>query len=253
MFNVKGLEIQISAPPSCIDDSSTLLKSIMLSVTGSNIITELKLSELLSVWADLIADWHAWEESEDLSVFNCIKEAVSLYTKYGLTDFITRRTPSPPAPPVPRGSIVEGIGAFISEAVAQYPSATWRASSCVLMLLHMPNYASESELGVKQSLAISFCRAAFSHFREIQSKPSALWRPLLLVISSCYLYYPDNVEQILNKVEDGGFAMWASALCSVASSSSEPKISRASDIKLVGEICPFYAFSCQKCYILAVT
>ncbi|XP_031396138.1 importin beta-like SAD2 homolog isoform X3 [Punica granatum] len=226
-----GQEIQISAPPSCIDDSSTLLKSIMLSVTGTNIITEFKVSELLSVWADLIADWHAWEESEDLSVFDCIKEAVSLYTKYGLPDFLTKRTPPPPAPPVPRGSIIEGIGAFITEAIAQYPSATWRASSCVHLLLHLPSYA--SELDVKQSLAISFSQAAFSHFREIRTRPSAMWRPLLLVISSCYLYYPDVVERILNKIEDGGFAVWASALSSLASSSFEPKLSRASELKLL--------------------
>lgn len=214
-------------------------------------ITEFKLSELLSVWADVIADWHAWEESEDLSVFDCIKEAINLSTKYGLTDFITRRIPSPPAPPVPRGSIIEGIGAFISEGIAQYPSATWRASLCVHMILHMPNYASESELGVKQSLAISFCRAAFSHFREIQTKPSALWRPLLLAISSCYLYYPDVVEQILNKIEDGGFAMWASALCTVASISFEPKISQASEMKLLGLFCPFYALICQLCDLIS--
>ncbi|KAK4759232.1 hypothetical protein SAY87_022363 [Trapa incisa] len=138
---------------------------------------------------------------------------------------------SPPAPPVPRVSIIEGIGAFISEAIAQYPSATRRASSCVHMLLYMPNYGSESELGVKQSLA--FCRAAFSRFQEIQTKPSTLWRPLLLAISSCYLCYPEMVEHILNKIQEGGYTMWAAALCFVASSSFEPKLSRTSDMKLL--------------------
>nr|XP_023883800.1 uncharacterized protein LOC111996099 isoform X2 [Quercus suber] len=225
-------EGEASAPPSCIDDSSKLLLSIMHSVTGSNMLLEFKVSELLLVWADLIADWNAWEESEDLSVFDCIKEVVNLHSKYGLKNFLVRQMPSPPAPPVPQRSIIEGIGVFVSEAILQYPSATWRACSCVHVLLHVPSYSFETD-GVKQSLVISFSRAAFSHFREIQSKPSSLWKPLLLAISSCYLCYPDMVEGILEKGENGGFAIWASALGFLLTSSFEPRLSATSEIKLV--------------------
>ncbi|KAE8683377.1 1-cysteine peroxiredoxin 1 [Hibiscus syriacus] len=107
-----------------------------------NVVRELKLSELLPVWADLIADWHAWEESEDLSVFDCIKEVVSLHNKYGLENFIVRQTP--PAPPVPQRSIIEAISAFVSGAILQYPSATWRACSSVHILLHVPTYSGET-------------------------------------------------------------------------------------------------------------
>ncbi|XP_050239646.1 importin beta-like SAD2 homolog [Quercus robur] len=225
-------EGEASAPPSCIDDSSKLLLSIMHSVTGSNMLLEFKVSELLLVWADLIADWNAWEESEDLSVFDCIKEVVNLHSKYGLKNFLVRQMPSPPAPPVPQRSIIEGIGVFVSEAILQYPSATWRACSCVHVLLHVPSYSFETD-GVKQSLAIAFSQAAFSHFREIQSKPSSLWKPLLLAISSCYLCYPDMVEGILEKGENGGFAIWASALGFLLTSSFEPHLSATSEIKLV--------------------
>ncbi|EEF43160.1 protein transporter, putative [Ricinus communis] len=231
-FDKEDREGQISPTPTCIDDSSTLLHSIMLSVTGSDVILQLKLSELLLVWADLIADWHAWEESEDLSIFDCIKEVVNLNSKYGLKNFITRQMPSPPSPPVPPQSIIEGIGAFVSEAILQYPSATWRACSCVHMLLHVPCYPTETE--VKQSLTISFCQAAFSHFKEIQSKPCSLWKPLLLVISSCYLSCPDIVEGILEKDVKGGFAIWGSALASVCTGSSERGLVEKSEIKLAG-------------------
>ncbi|KDP27986.1 hypothetical protein JCGZ_19066 [Jatropha curcas] len=222
---------QVSPTPTCMDDSSTLLRSIILSVTGSDVIPQLKLSELLLVWADLIADWHAWEESEDLSVFDCIKEAVNLDRKYGLENFIIRKMPSPPAPPVPQRAIIEGISAFVSEAVLQYPSATWRACSCVHVLLHVPCYSTETE-GVKQSLAIAFSQAAFSHFKEIQSKPCSLWMPLLLVISSCYLCYPDTVEGILEKDVNGGFTIWASALAFTCTASFEPGVGAKSEIKL---------------------
>ncbi|XP_057992891.1 uncharacterized protein LOC110632928 isoform X2 [Hevea brasiliensis] len=224
-------EGQVSPVPTCIDDSSMLLRSIMLSVTGSDMILQLKLSDLLLVWAGLIADWHAWEESEDLSVFECINEVVNLHRKYGLKNFIVRQMPSPPAPPVPQQSIIEGIGAFVSEAVLQYSSATWRACSCVHTLLHVPCYSTETE-DVKQSLAIAFSQAAFSRFKQIQSKPCSLWKPLLLVISSCYLWYPDTLEAILEKDMNGGFTTWGSALAFACTGSFEPGLVAKSEIKL---------------------
>ncbi|TYI92538.1 hypothetical protein E1A91_D02G077100v1 [Gossypium mustelinum] len=226
------LEAEASPPASCIDHSSTLLRSIILSVTGSSVIVELKLSELLLVWADMISDWHAWEESEDMAVFDCIKEVVSLHSKYGLESFIVRQIPPAPAPPVPQRSIFEAISVFVSEAILQYPSATWRAFSCVHILLHVPKYSSETE-GVRLSLAAVFCRAAFSHLKGVRSKPPSLWKPLLLAIASCYLCHPDTVEAILEKEGDGGFATWASAMAFACTHSSEAGLSAKSEIKLM--------------------
>ncbi|XP_059632005.1 importin beta-like SAD2 homolog [Cornus florida] len=228
---MEGDDAAVLPPPSCIDDSSALLRFIMQSVTESNEIIKLKLSELIVVWADLIADWNAWEEMEDLAIFNCIKEVVSLQTKFALKNFFVGQMPSPPAPPVPKRSIIEGIGAFITEAMSQYPAATWRASSGVHMLLHVPSYSFEAE-GVKESLVIAFSRAAFSRFRGIQSKPCSLWKPLLLTVSSCYLCYPDIVEKILEKDEHDGFTVWASALAFISSSRFEHGLSTESEIKL---------------------
>lgn len=238
--NQEGEVSSATAPSSCIDDASTLLRSIMLSVSGSNMISEVKLSELLLVWAGLIADWHAWEETEDLSIFDCIEEVVSLYSKYGLNNFIVGQMPSPPAPPVPKQSIIEGISAFLCEAILQYPSATWRACACVHTLLHVPNYVGSE--GVKQALAISFSKAAFSHFKRIQSKPCSLWKPLVLAIASCYMCCPDIVEGILKKEEDGGCTIWASALAYICSTSFQPSLSMESEMKLVGKFCYFASF-----------
>ncbi|GKV06838.1 hypothetical protein SLEP1_g18666 [Rubroshorea leprosula] len=227
-------ENEVSPPPSCIDNSSTLLRLIILSVTGKNELLDLKLPELLLVWANLIADWHAWEESEDMSVFDCIKEVVSLHNKYGLKNFTTRELPPPPAPPVAERSIVESIAAFVSEAISQYPSATWRACSCVHILLHVPSYSFEIEAeGVKKSLVISFSQAAFSRFIGVRSKPNPIWKPLLLAIASCYLCYPDTVEAILNKEENGGFGIWASFLACTRNISSEHDLLSKSEIKLI--------------------
>ncbi|XP_010270925.1 PREDICTED: importin beta-like SAD2 homolog isoform X1 [Nelumbo nucifera] len=218
--------------PSCIDGASKLLLSILRSVSEAGMISELKISELLVAWADVIADWHAWEDVEDLSIFECIKEVVSLDRKYQLKNFLVQGIPSPPGPPVSQQSIIEGIGAFISEAISQYPSATWRACSCVHLLLHVPRFMLGSE-GVKQSLAVTFSRAAFSRFKELQSKPCALWKPLLLAIASCYLCNPDIVEKILEKDVDKGFTVWVSSLGYICTSSFEPGLSAESEIKLI--------------------
>ncbi|XP_004508096.1 uncharacterized protein [Cicer arietinum] len=218
---------------SCIEDLSTLLRSVMLSVDGDHMIQELKVSELLSVWAEMIAEWHAWEESEDLSIFDVIKEIVNLDRSYRLKNFLVKETPPPPAPPVPERSIVEGIGTFVSEAIKQYPSATYRACSCVHTLLHCPTYSLETE-GVKQSLAIAFSRAAFSRFVEVRSTPDSLWKPLLLAMSSCYLCYPEIIEGIMEKSEEAGITIWASALCHVSNSSFEAAgLTTESEMKLM--------------------
>lgn len=228
-----GQESEASAPSS-LDDTSTLLRYVMLCVTESNTIQEFKISELLSVWAGLIADWHAWEESEDMSVFDCIREVVNLQKEYGINEFFAGKMPSPPNPPVPTNSIVAGIGAFVTEAISQYPSATWRACSCVHMLLLVPNYSFETD-NIKQSLAIAFGGALISRFREIRSEPCSLWKPLLLAISSCYLCYPELMERIMEKEDGGGFAIWVSALRSICSSSYEPGLTMESEIKLIGK------------------
>ncbi|KAF5191926.1 importin beta-like SAD2-like protein, partial [Thalictrum thalictroides] len=232
---VEAMEEEVSnvlPPPSCINDASKLLRFIMRFVTVAEEVLEMKVSELLTVWADLIADWHAWEEMEDLSIFDCINEVVHLCKKCDIKNFYIKRMPSPPAPPVPQCSIIEGIGAFVTDAINQYPSATWKACSCVHLLLHVPKFSSEIE-GVQQSLVIAFSQAAFLRFRQIQSKPSALWKPLLLVISSCYLCYPDTVEKVLEKDGSNGFTAWASALSFISTTSYEPGLSAESEIKLI--------------------
>lgn len=232
LSHANPMEDEASPPPSCIDDSSMLLRFIMQSVNDNNMILELKVSELLSVWSNLIADWHAWEESEDLTIFDCMKEIVNLHTKFGLNNFIERTMPSLPALPVPQRSIIEGIACFVSEAISLYPSATWKACSCVHALLHLPNYSVETQ-GVKKSLVMTFSRAAFSRFRDVKIKRCSLWKPLLLTISSCYLCYPDIVEGVLEKDEEKGFSVWASGLAFIASSSFKPGLLGESEINLI--------------------
>ncbi|CAM8903073.1 unnamed protein product [Rhodiola kirilowii] len=84
--------------PSCMDDLSVLLLSIIRSITDKSAIQELKISELLVVWANLIAAWHCWDDlEEDLSTFICIKEVASLHEAMELNNFLEGKMPPPPA------------------------------------------------------------------------------------------------------------------------------------------------------------
>ncbi|KAI3707610.1 hypothetical protein L6452_26236 [Arctium lappa] len=226
----EGQEVEL--PPSCcIDDSSTLLTFIMSDVNGSDAFQKQKVSELLLVWADLISNWHSWEEEEDSPIFNCIKEAACLHKRVSLINFIVGSIPSPHSLPIRQHSIVEGICGFVSDAFLQYPSAIYRASSSVHILMHISTHSIEEEC-IMHAVTTAFCQSAFSCFRQKQSKPSPLWKPLLLAISSCYICYPDIVENALEKNQHEGFRVWALALFSISSSKFEHGPSTESEIKL---------------------
>ncbi len=100
-------------------------------------------------------------------------------------------------------------------------------------LLHTPNFSHGAE-DTRMTLAVSFAQAAFSRFKSVSDSPSGIWKPLILVISSCYICYPDAIEQVLRKYDSNGYAIWASALAQISSSSFNPGLSSESEIKLAG-------------------
>ncbi|XP_071706756.1 importin beta SMX1 [Rutidosis leptorrhynchoides] len=216
-------EVTELAPSCCIDDSSTLLKYIMSDVNENDDVQKQNVSQLLLIWSDLISNWSDWEEEEDLSIFNCIKEAAYLHKRVSLTNFIIGSTS--------QRSIIEGISGFVSNAFSQYPSAIYRASSSVHLLLHLSVYSPEEE-HIMHAVTTAFSRSAFACFKLRQEKPSPLWKPLLLAISSCYLCYPDIVERTLEEDQHEGFRTWALALFSISSSKFEHGLSTESEIKL---------------------
>ncbi|KAL4590741.1 hypothetical protein LXL04_003683 [Taraxacum kok-saghyz] len=218
-------EMTESGWSSCIDESSTLLAFII-----SNINEHEKVSKLLQAWADLISNWNSWEEEEDSSIFNCIKEAVNLHKKTPIPNFISRSTES-------QRSIIQGISTFVNSAFSQYPSVIYRASTCVHIIIRIPTYDSDEQI-IMRELASVFSRSAFCS----QSKCSPLWKPLLLAICSCYLCYPDTVEGTLDKVQDEGFGVWARALFAISSTQFEHGLSTESEIKLTGKYPIFFRF-----------
>lgn len=217
-------------PPSCVNDASLLLEFIMRSVTSVEEITHMKVFELVAIWADIIAYWDSWEEMEDQGVFNAIKEAVSFHQRFDSSGFFMKMLPSQSANGS-QSSVIGRVSSFVTRAIAAYPSATWRACSCIHTLLHAPDFS----LGagdVRMTLAVTFGEASFSHFKGLSDSPGGIWKPLVLAISSCYICYPDAIEQVLCKDDGNGYTVWASALAQVSSSLFTPALSSESEIKL---------------------
>lgn len=69
-------------PPSCLSDASVLLAAILRYTPDSTAAAAMKVEPLLQVWANLVAEWNAWEEEEDESVFDSIEEAVALQVRF---------------------------------------------------------------------------------------------------------------------------------------------------------------------------
>ncbi|KAI7726663.1 hypothetical protein M8C21_029973 [Ambrosia artemisiifolia] len=216
-------EVPESPPSCCIDDSSTLLTFIMSDVNENDDVQKQNVSKLLLVWAGLISNWNDWEEEEDSSIFSCIKEAAYLHKKVSLINFIRGS--------VSQHSIIEGICGFVSNAFSQYPSVISRASSSVHILVNLLTCSPEDER-IMHAVTASFTQAAFSSFKEKQSKHSPLWKPLLLAICSCYLCYPEIVEKTLEEDQHDGLIAWAVALFSISSTKFEHGLSTESEMKL---------------------
>uniref|UniRef100_A0A453HTM2 Uncharacterized protein n=1 Tax=Aegilops tauschii subsp. strangulata TaxID=200361 RepID=A0A453HTM2_AEGTS len=217
-------------PPSCVNDASVLLEFILRSITSMEEITHMKVFELVVIWADIIAYWDSWEEEEDQGVFNAIKEAVSFHQRFDSSGFFLKMLPSQSANGS-QSSVISRVSSFVTRAIAAYPSATWRACSCIHTLLHAPDFSLGAE-DTRMTLAVTFGEATFSYFKGVSDSPAGIWKPLLLAISSCYICYPDAIQQVLCKDDGNGYTAWASALAQVSSSSFTPGLSSESEIKL---------------------
>ncbi|RLM70258.1 uncharacterized protein C2845_PM17G14860 [Panicum miliaceum] len=217
-------------PPSCVNDASVLLEFVMRSVTCMEEAARMKVFELVPIWADTIANWDSWEEMDDQGVFNTIKEAINFHQRFDLTGFFLKMLPSQ-SENGSQSSVIGRVSNFVTRAIAAYPSATWRACSCIHTLLHAPNFSLVTE-DARKAIVVFFAQATFSRFKSISDSPAGIWKPLLLAISSCYICYPDAIEQVLNNYDGNGYTIWASALAQVSSSSFSPGLSSESEIKL---------------------
>lgn len=151
----------------------------------------------------------------------------------------------PSSPGIPPRSILEYLVTFVTTAIeSAYPAACWRACRCTHALLHASAISFEGE-EIAKMLVPRFCEVAARRLQQLTNVTVPLAKPLILVISMCFIILPENVEKILSSGDDAsgitdedstqGFLMWADALAKLAESESDPGLSLESEMKLAGE------------------
>lgn len=227
-------DAELSPPSSCLNDSSLLLVVMLKYVTVTDLVVKWRIEELLHAWADLIADWSAWEEEEDLAVFDAIKEIISLQGRFPLPHFAVAAIPPPPALPVQPRSILEGITMFISSGIeTAYSAATWRACRLGHALLHVSGISFESE-EITPVLAVRFTQAAKRRLMQLSSSKVPLAKPLVLLIAMCYVCSPNAAAKALSENSETGSPLltWGEALADLPQLAEESGLALESEFKL---------------------
>lgn len=227
-------------PPSCLSDASVLLVAILRYTEEESIVALLKVEPLLHVWSHLIMDWRAWEDEEDESVFDGIEEAVALQGRCPMTCFTEPPEPVSPFPGPPR-SVLENLVVFVTTAIESgSPAACWRACRCAHALLHASSVSFEGE-AIALVLVPKFCKVSTWRLQRLTSMTVPLAKPLILVISMCFILLPETVDKILSAQDEAGaptedsnrgLLRWANALAGLAESEAEPGLSLESEMKL---------------------
>lgn len=143
--------------------------------------------------------------------------------------------------PGPPRSVLENLVIFVTTAIeSAYPAACWRACRCAHALLHASSVSFESE-EITSVLVPRFCKVSFWRLRRLTSMTVPLAKPLILVISLCFILFPEYVDKILSAQDDAatstedtspGLLLWANALAGLAESEAEPGLSLESEMKL---------------------
>lgn len=138
----------------------------------------------------------------------------------------------------PPRSILEYLVVFVTAAIeSAYPAACWRACRCAHALLHASSVSFEGE-EIANMLVTGFCEVAARRLQQLTSGTVPLAKPLILLISTCFILLPETVEKILlsggDVYKDEGLLLWADALAGLAESESDPGLSLESEMKLAG-------------------
>lgn len=234
---------QVAPPPSCLSDTSVLISTILRYTPDLSSAASMKVETLLQVWANLIVDWNAWEEEEDEAVFDAIEEAVALQEKHPMLHFTLAETESTAGLPVVPRSILECFVTFAIGAIESgYPSACWRACHCSYAFLHVSSKSCDGEQ-VAKGLVPQFTEVASRRLLQLTSPAVPLAKPLILLVSMCFIILPEAVVKILPVGEGDhnvtikedtspGLLQWAEALASLSESESVPGLSLESEMKL---------------------
>lgn len=151
-------------------------------------------------------------------------------------------------------SVLENLVVFVTTAIeSAYPAACWRACRCAHALLHASSVSFESE-EIALVLIPRFCKVSSWRLQRLTAMTVPLAKPLILVISMCFILFPETVDKILSAQDDAavstedasqGLLRWADALAVLAESESEPGLSLESEMKLAGDPYSLHELICR--------
>lgn len=131
-----------ATPPSCLSDASVLLAATLRYMPDSTAAITMKEEPLLEVWANLVADWNAWEDEEGEAVLIrrgsfCFAGKMSHVPLYKVWD--TTSTSTSGCPTVQPECLVIFLTTAI-ELAAQQPAGMHAAAlmpSCMCLNSHL--------------------------------------------------------------------------------------------------------------------
>ncbi|KAL3688773.1 hypothetical protein R1sor_015082 [Riccia sorocarpa] len=235
---LQGGESRRFSPPSmCLNDLSLVL-AVVLKYTGSSKKVEaLKIEALLQVWAELVAPWKAWEEKQDMAVFDVIDEAISLQSRCPFAQLGSTPRKSPQSTDLRTIVTVQGFVTFLSCCMESgCAAAASRACRRAHALLHICISSQE----ILENTVVCFTNSAIRRLRQLKrSLNTPLVKSLLLVIATCFVLLPTSVEQVLaqnmvtrSSSNRNGFLRWGEAFAALAETGRTPGLSKRTELKL---------------------
>ncbi|XP_073393290.1 uncharacterized protein [Physcomitrium patens] len=226
----------------CLSDASVLLKVILRYGQSSADVVEMKMESLVRVWANLVAASNGWDAHGDEPVFDCIDELIALQERCSIIQFSLSEVMPSSAPETCERSILDCVVTFLTTAIDSASSAAcWRACRNVHALLHATQFSLEGE-ALMAFFVPRFCEVASRRLQQLTSMTVPLAKPLILVITVCFINLPEEVEKILcfddngpDVTEDGscqGLLTLAEALAGLAESEADPSLSLESEMKI---------------------
>ncbi|KAG6558222.1 hypothetical protein Mapa_000405 [Marchantia paleacea] len=231
-------ESKSSCPPStCLNDLSVLLAAVLKFIDNPKAVETLKVEALLQAWAELVAPWKAWEEKQDMAVFEVIDEALSLQARCPFFHFGNASPRTPQSTDLRTIVTIQGFVTFLSLCME---SGCVAAASRACRRAHSLLHVCVSSQDILENTINCFTNSAIRRLRQLKRSLSMpLVKSLLLVIATCYVLLPSSVEQVLTEnmvsrssSNKNGFIRWGEAFAALAESGRTPGLCKRTELKL---------------------
>ncbi|KAL2630742.1 hypothetical protein R1flu_015428 [Riccia fluitans] len=232
-----GESRRFSPPPMCLNDLSMVLATVLKYTDSPKRVETLKVEALLQVWAELVAPWKAWEDKQDMAVFEVIDEAMSLQSRCPFAQLGSTPFKSLQSTDLRTIVTIQGFVTFLTCCMeCGCAAAASRACRRAHALLHICISSQE----ILENTVICFTNSAIKRLRQLKRSLSMpVVKSLLLVIATCFVLLPASVERVLaenmvsrSSSNKNGFLRWGEAFAALAETGRTPGLCKRTELKL---------------------